>query len=266
MLKQDYHIHCDLSPDSTADPDAICTRTLNLGLEEVALTDHYELIEGMTVKGSIRKEFLTASREKILNCRKRWEGRIYVAFGIELGQCHLQPEAAREILSANPYDFVLASLHRINHRDLSLFDYKKTDVRTLRKDYAEELLTIAREGDFDCLGHLDLIRRYPAFQGVSLRMEECMETVEEILRWVISRGKGIEINTTAGNMAEPLPSLEILKTYRRLGGEIITTGSDAHRAEDVARGFEKAEELLVEAGFRYVARYRNRVPHFVKIG
>ena len=55
-----------------------------------------------------------------------------------------------------------------------------------------------------------------------------MEIVEEILRQVIRRGKGIEINTTAGTLTEPLPSLEILKTYRRLGGEIVTTGSDAH--------------------------------------
>ena len=92
-----------------------------------------------------------------------------------------------------------------------------------------------------------------------------MEIVEEILRQVIRRGKGIEINTTAGTLAEPLPSLEILKTYRRLGGEIVTTGSDAHRAEDVAKGFANAEALLREAGFRCTARYKERKPRFVEM-
>ena len=112
MLRQDYHIHCELSPDSTAALDAVCSQAYRLGLEEAAFTDHYELIEGVTARGSIRREYLEISREKLLACRSRWEGRIRVVFGIELGQCHKQPEAASQILASNPYDFVLASLHR----------------------------------------------------------------------------------------------------------------------------------------------------------
>ena len=246
MLKQDYHIHCELSPDSTAALDVVCSQAYRLGLEEVAFTDHYELIEGVTARGSIRREYLEISREKLLACRSRWEGRIRVVFGIDLGQCHKQPEAA-------------------SHRDLSLFDYREEDCEALGETYARELLEIARAGDYDCLSHLDLIRRYPAFQGVSLRMEDHMELVEESLKQVVRRGKGIEINTTAGSLAEPLPSLAILKAYRRLGGEIVTTGSDAHRAEDVAKGFDRAEELLREAGFSYAARYKERKPYFVKL-
>lgn len=236
MLKQDYHIHSELSPDSTASLDGICEQAFRLGLEEVALTDHYELIEGVTPRGSIRKEYLALTREKILDCRSRWEGRIRVVFGIELGQIHRQPEAAAQILAANPYDFVLASLHRVEHTDLSLFNYQAIDGKALRRIYGEELLEIAEKGDYDCLSHLDLIRRYPAFQGVTLRMEEDMEIVEEIL-----------------------------KTYRRLGGEIVTTGSDAHRAEDVAKGFANAEAILKEAGFRCTARYKERKLRFVEI-
>ena len=96
MLKQDYHIHSGLSPDSTASLDGICKQAFRLGLEEVALTDHYELIEGVTPRGSIRKEYLALTREKILDCRSRWEGRIRVVFGLELGQMHRQPEAAAQ--------------------------------------------------------------------------------------------------------------------------------------------------------------------------
>ena len=102
MLKQDYHIHSELSPDSTASLDGICEQAFRLGLEEVALTDHYEMIEGVTPRGSIRKEYLALTREKILDCRSRWEGRIRVVFGIELGQIHRQPEAAAQILAAHP--------------------------------------------------------------------------------------------------------------------------------------------------------------------
>ena len=58
-----------------------------------------------------------------------------------------------------------------------------------------------------------------------------MDRVEEVLRTVIPKGVGIECNTNRGN--EPLPGPEILRLYRRLGGEIVTLGSDAHRPGDV---------------------------------
>ena len=46
--------------------------------------------------------------------------------------------------------------------------------------------------------------------------------------------------------------LEFLEPQRgKLGGEIITIGSDAHSPKQVARNFKQAEELLKEAGFRY---------------
>lgn len=267
MLRQDYHVHSELSPDSESTLDEICQQGIRMGFEEVALTDHYELIEGVTPRGSCRKEYLQISREKILKCRERWEGKIRLIFGIELGQYHKQPEAAKHILGTNPYDFVLASLHRVNHMDLSLYNYKHTDGNLLREQYFKELYEIAKKGDYDCLGHLDLIKRYASFQGVRLRAEDCRCQVEEILRCVVERGKGIEVNTSGIStvLSEPLPSLEILKWYRGLGGEIITTGSDAHRIGDIGKNFAQAAEILKAAGFRYVTRFHERKPEWISL-
>ena len=49
----------------------------------------------------------------------------------------------------------------------------------------------------------------------------------------LTRGAGIEINTNRGKVLDRYGP--ILQMYRRLGGEIVTLGSDAHRPEDVAR-------------------------------
>lgn len=46
------------------------------------------------------------------------------------------------------------------------------------------------------MGHVDLIKRYAAGQGVSIRLEEDEEAVRELFRILINRNKGIEINTS----------------------------------------------------------------------
>ena len=91
--------------------------------------------------------------------------------------------------------------------------------------------------------------------------------MDEILKTLVSMGKGIELNT-AGlkyglGWAHPHP--EVLKRYRELGGEIITVGADAHAPEHVGFAFEKVPQILKDAGFIYYTVFRKRKPEFIKI-
>lgn len=261
MLQMDYHIHCLNSPDSSEPLERICERGIELGLKEIMVTDHYEMFTDGFDREPFQKEYLDGCAETVERCRKRYGSQLFVGFGIELGQCHLQEAAARRVLREYPFDYVIASYHKIRNKDLMMFDYRKTDCRELCRTYLTGLLEIAETGDYDCMGHLDLIKRYAAAQGVSVCMEEEEKLVRQILRTVISRGKGLEINTSGlrQSVNETFPSRTILTWYREEGGQIITVGSDAHRAEDVAAGVDEAEKLLRELGFFWVARFRKRV-------
>ena len=53
--------------------------------------------------------------------------------------------------------------------------------------------------------------------------------------------------------------------FRDLGGEIITTGSDGHTPDAVGKNIEDATEILKEAGFKYVSRFRKMKPTFERI-
>ena len=61
------------------------------------------------------------------------------------------------------------------------------------------------------------------------------------------------------------PGLRLLKLYKELGGEILTIGSDAHRAADVGADWGEAADIAVQAGFRYLASFENRKPVFHKL-
>ena len=64
--------------------------------------------------------------------------------------------------------------------------------------------------------------------------------IREILKHIIKAGKGIEINTSSFRykLNDLTPLRKILKLYNELGGEIITIGSDAHKAEDIGHKFD----------------------------
>ena len=93
------------------------------------------------------------------------------------------------------------------------------------------------------------------------------DIIDEILKLLIEKGKGIEINTGGFKygLGHPNPTEDIIARYRELGGEIITVGADAHKPEHVAFDFEKVSGILKEAGFSYYTVFKNRKPEFVKL-
>lgn len=260
MLQEDYHVHCLNSPDSKEPLEMICQGALEAGIREIMVTDHYEMYENSDKYLPYRREYLDTCAGSVEECRERFDGQVYVGLGIELGQWHLQQEAAARVVRDYPFDYVIGSFHKIDDTDLKFFRYGEIDCRKLLRRYLEELLLIAEQGDFDCMAHLDLIKRYAAEQGVVIRAEDEEELVREILKTLVRRGKGLEVNTSGLRQAvkETFPSASILRWYLEEGGAILTVGSDAHRRQDVGAGFGEAQKLLSALGFKYVSHFRGR--------
>ena len=84
--------------------------------------------------------------------------------------------------------------------------------------------------------------------------------LRHVMRHAIEKGLGIECNTNRGHT--PLPDAEILTLYRRLGGEIITLGSDAHTADYLGCAIAERQELLRSCGFRYFTTFQKGKPDF----
>ena len=89
------------------------------------------------------------------------------------------------------------------------------------------------------------------------------QRLRKILRTVIQTGRAIEVNTHGGREVEEWRP--ILERYRVLGGELVTTGSDAHRPYAVGKGLRQVHSLLWDTGFRWLTLYRGRKPTQVKL-
>lgn len=272
----DYHIHTRFSCDSEAEMSEVCETAIARGVHEIAFTDHADFGPDDPAGYFSPTEYL----ESIRQCRDRYSDRLTIRTGIEVGESHLFRKETEAILNTGEFDMVIGSAHYAvaasspgSDGDLQCA-WKETffdqPLSRAYEAYFEQVVQLSAKGDFDVLGHLDLVKRDAHKFGKTYDGPgPYTDMIRAILRNVIERGKGIEINTSplykGKGMSEPCPSLEILKWYREMGGEILTFGSDAHTADKVGARFDVALEMARSAGFRRIALFEHRRIHWNEI-
>lgn len=265
MYLIDYHTHSKLSPDADFPLVEMADAAVRAGLNELCITDHYDTV---TLEGAPSGPYdWSPAVAQFLEAREAFQGKLRLRLGLEFGSGHLDGGA----LAGAPgeLDFVIGSLH---NRSAALggvdfycgpYDSPQVCYETL-DDYFTSMEALAPLDVYDVLGHVIYPLRYMRDRdGQDVSLERYMPRIREILKTVVQSGRGIEVNTYIGRtLGDWKPVLEL---YKEVGGEIVTTGSDAHMPENVAKGIREACALLRDAGFRYLAAYEGRKPQFVKL-
>lgn len=262
MITADLHTHSSFSSDSGEPLSEMVKAAAEKGLRTICLTEHLDLDypggEFMLDTEGYQKELLRV-RETAKD--------IELLFGVELGLMDYLAPRLDEYSKARDFDFIIGSSHLIDGQDPYYPEYfQSLGSKTGVLRYFESILANIKAMDcFDVYGHLDYAVRYSPEKSYDPR--EYSEITDEILRLLIGKGKGIEINTAGikSGLGYVHPHEFILKRYKELGGEIITIGSDAHDRTRVAADFDKAEAALAAAGFRYYTIFRKRQPYFVEL-
>ncbi|MDP0506880.1 MAG: histidinol-phosphatase HisJ family protein [Fusobacterium sp. JB019] len=268
MYKVDYHIHTEFSGDSKENIESMIKRAIELGLSEIAITDHleYDLLYIDWDKWTIN---LDAYKETVLSLQKKYKNKIIIKFGIELGVQPQTKDYLEAIVDKYDFDFVIASNHSIDKIDLACGILQKDKTRyEVQNLYFETVLkNIETYDKFNVFGHLDYVTRYGGSEFDGMDLEEHRDIITKILKTLISKGKGLEINTSGYRYGEDrvYPRIEILKKYFELGGEIITIGSDAHIRDHVFKDMDKAYEILEKLGVDYITTFDKMKPVLKKI-
>ncbi|MBQ7717800.1 MAG: histidinol-phosphatase HisJ family protein [Clostridia bacterium] len=265
MTLRDYHIHSSFSFDSRAPMEETVKTAIKRGLSEIAFTDHYDPYANapQAPDFDINEFFAEIGRLRTL-----YADKITIVAGIEAGQAQLYGEHIARFLPKYPFDFVIGSVHNVTGDiDLAFETYTLANVSSWLERYFLEAQQAAKTGLYDVFGHLNYICRYINKQDIPITIHDYEDLAILVLREVIAHGKGIEINVSTLRDKKPmtLPSIELIKKYRSMGGEILTIGSDAHTSANVGIGIEKGIELAKRAGFKYISTFKNRQPEFCKI-
>jgi len=266
----DYHFHTTFSGDSTIDPEKGIQRAIKEGIKEIAVTDHIEL--NVWRPGDVFDNDMVDFIEYFKTfeyLKEKYREKIAVKIGLEIGLQLEEKEEIDHLINLYPFDFVIGSTHTIDKVDLFYGKIYEVDKAKAYELYFNEVLRNVRAFDtYSVYGHVDLIVRYALrnYKDVEVSSAD-MELVGHILKEIISKGKGIEVNTSGYRygLNSTNPNVEILKLYRQLGGEIITVGSDAHSIGHLGANIIETYELLRNLGYKYITTFKEMKPYQNKL-
>ena len=271
MYLCDLHSHTKISPDSKEELSHTARAAMAAGVRELCVTDHCDLLglEGEPVA------FFdwAAAKAQYRAARAEAGDRLILRLGLELGSAPSDPDAARSILAlgGEELDFVLGSLHHWigmeGGRDLSFSDYHdnpELSRRAVESTLDHTWTLVAKCPDcYDSLAHIVYPLRYIHRDGIALSLADYEDRVRTIFTEIAKTGHAMEVNTYRGRDLDCW--VPVLRWFKECGGELVTVGSDAHRAQDVALGIPPALEILRAAGFDCVTTFAGRKPVLHKL-
>ena len=262
----DYHIHTTYSIDGHNKVFEICKAAITNGLKEIAITDHFELTP---LDDSYNNFDLLGYLSDIAYANEVFKGKLKIKSGIELGQPQLFPKIAKNLTDLAQFDYIIGSVHKLPEGiDFSEIDYRNSELNDMCALYLNQVKDLIINGNFDCVGHLDLIKRYSTeHYKTRITLMTQYELLKQVLEIIILMRKGIEINTSGIRQAprETMPGIDVLKLYHDLGGEILTIGSDSHYTEHVGKDLKIAIDNAESAGFKYLTIFNKRNPKWIRI-
>ncbi len=260
----DYHVHSEYSHDSLADPREMIKRAARAGLQEICFTEHVEYDENMELTSPLQIDEYAANIRKL-----KEDSPVTVKMGLEIGLKDSNSfERALNLAKGYDVDFIIGSVHWTDEGDAyfpPFFEGREKEQAYYR--YLE--LALPRcfsSADYQVFGHFDYPAKKAPYKDRAMYYNMASGIFDRLFTYLIEHGIGIEVNTSVyRTMEEKMWGLDILKRYVELGGEFVTTGSDAHVPERVGFRIKEAMELARQAGVRYVATYEERKPFFHKL-
>lgn len=253
-IKANYHTHTKFC-DGVHTPEEMAAAAWKQGFSHLGFSAH-----GYTW---FDPEFHLDTETYFQTCRKlaeNYHGKMEILVGIEqdaLADTELNLQA----------DYLIGSTHYLKFDDRYLaVDYSCEMTREICetyfggdyyrycKAYYEQEAQVYERTHCDFIGHFDLVSRFnDEMHSFDEQDPRYLIPAKECMEYLCSKGIPFEINTGAlnrGRKAEPYPSCTLLKALKEFGGEILFS-SDAHSAELLNGGFDRAVQMALAAGFTH---------------
>ena len=236
----DSHVHTEFSADSEMKAADALREVEKQGLGLV-FTEHldYDYPSAGTEEFIFDPEAYWAKYEPL-----RADGML--SLGVEMGMMASAREKNAAFLRRVPFDFVLASIHFLDVKDLY---YPETFEGREKGEMYHEYFTVMRDEIYahpfiNALAHIDYIARNAPFDNPEISYGAFTEDIDAVLRALVETDTAIEINTRRLSVPRGIKELApVYRRYRQLGGRYVTIGSDAHVPQGIGRCYDRAREL-----------------------
>lgn len=238
-------------------------RALELGLGEIAFTDHIPLYflpaEDRDPKLAMREEQFDGYLEEIRALRDEFAGKIPVRLGLEADYAEGHEDELARWLARADWDLVLGSVHWvagawIDDPATSPARFEREGTEALYDEYYRLLARAAATGFFDVLTHFDLPKKHGNRPAAPRTDAE-----ERALAAARAAGCALEISSAGlrKKVGEAYPEERLLARAVALGIP-VTFSSDAHAPAEVGWGYDRTLALARAAGVKEFVTFERR--------
>ena len=252
-----YHNHSTWS-DGRSSVEEIYRHAWDSGVGILGISDHVCLRpDGKTPCWEMNLSQIDTYMGEILALRDK--GPVEIRVGLEVDWFDGRRDAIAAFLDPLALDYRIGSIHFVDNEEIdgeaSYWIAKSQD--QIDETYAKYwglVRGMAESRLFDIAGHLDLPKKFGFYPKADMGPH-----IDKALDAIAASGMVVELNMAglAKPCAEAYPALDILKKCRSRKIP-VTLSSDAHQADHIAYGFARGCEILEDAGFAEVTRFRER--------
>jgi len=261
-IKSNLHTHSTFC-DGKNTPEENVISAIEKGLKVLGFTSHS--MYPFWSDTYMQPENFASYCEEIRRLQKKYESEIKIRLAFEADFIPGVSVPRHENYSAFNPDYLIGSIHFIFQRD-GVFavdnnpetlqegakKYYDGDFKSLIGDYFAIQKEMLEKGDFEILGHPDLVRKFnEKFPLFDENENWYKEYLKDFAKAVAKKGIATEINTGAisrGWLTKPYPSEYFLGLLHEAKVP-IALNADAHSAENLDCAFDLGCELAKKAGY-----------------
>ena len=252
--RADIHTHTALCKHASGTPEEYLAAARNAGLAYWGVSDHFPAPAGYDAEFRMAPDDLPRYFDILDSLREAADGSSLTV--LAAAEFDYVPGRMDEVFAAlNPlrpkFDYLIGSVHYVGEFAFDdpdkLAEWPRFGVDAVWDGYLTGLKDFVELGGFNVMAHSDLPKKF-GFRPSNY--ENVVRRMTDIYACAAAKGIRLELNTAGLRVAadEIYPAPELLHAAFRAGMK-ITLGSDAHKPEHVAYGFDRAAELARSVGW-----------------
>lgn len=249
MILSNLHTHSTYS-DGKNTPQEIIEKAIELNFISIGFSEHAECGYEIDCKELMKSEQINYSN--LLSSYNDKYPQIEIYKGLELDSLNPTHEGV--------VDYTIGSVHFLKfNNDIYPIDYDLEHLKELVElcggekkfliKYYEDLLSFAKNVNFDIMGHFDLYTKFnEQYKLFHTSQKWYLDLMKSVIDELTKLDKIIEINTGAisrGYRTSPYPDFNLFNILKKFNSKIIVS-SDSHSKDSLNCGFDLVEKYLKE--------------------
>ncbi|MDR2484847.1 MAG: histidinol-phosphatase [Treponema sp.] len=257
--------------------ETFCETACQKGFVSIGFSAHAPVSRktGFQSDWHLREDRIEAYCDAVRAARRRWEGRLRIFLGLEVDYIRGLISPADPDYKNLGLDYIIGSVHYVIPPKYSPFTVDSSaeeferglkegfsgNADALVNAYWDAVEAMIRDSGFDILGHADLIKKNnPQNRWFSLEGESYLRRTAGVAELIGTSPLVVEVNTgglTRYKIPDTYPGLCMLSQLQAKNVPVIIT-ADAHKAGHLGGYYDKAREILLEAGYAKAVLFEGR--------